>query len=104
MNDVLDWVKDIEETYKYLVEKAEDENQEEIKKYRSEQEEELNEIILKKQKIINDALNTSSIEVRNSMRMFRRLIDNALNAIEQDFINQREDLINTILTHLGFDF
>lgn len=101
---MLDWVKDIEETYKYLVEKAEEENQAEIKKYRSAQEEQLNEIILKKQEVINEALSTSSNEVRSSVRMFRRLIDNALNKIEKDFMDNREEIIHAILKYLGFDF
>ena len=59
-SEFFDWVKDVEETYKYLIEKAKDKNQEEIEEFRIQQEELMKLVIRKKKKIIQDALGSFS--------------------------------------------
>lgn len=104
MVDIFDWVKDIEETYKFLIDKAKEQNQVDIEEYKKEQEEIMEDIIKDKQELITYAMNTLSGEIKAEVKNYRTKFRNALKQIENDYQNHKEELIKVIIEKMGLEF
>lgn len=104
MINIFDWVKDIEETYKFLTEKAKDDSLIEIRNYKKQQEMVLEELFDKKQEFVNLSLKTLSKEFYNEIKMFHIHFNQAINNIEEKYQKNKKKVMNLILKQLGLDF
>jgi F0F1-type ATP synthase membrane subunit b/b' len=102
--DIFDWVKDIEETYKYLIEKAKDESLKVTQDYKVQQEKELENTIKTKQRLIDSTLATLSEEVHDEVKQFDEQIIGALKNIEKTFKRKRKTFVKEILKKIELEF
>ncbi len=102
--EIFDWVKDIEETYKYLIDNAKAENIKEIQRFRTQQEKLMDTIIKRKQELINSMLTKVSEDVHDGIKMFNSQFIKELNNLEEQFNKDKKKIIKIIIEKLGLEF
>ena len=102
--EFFDLVEDIEETYKFLKEKAEEENSNDIEKFKKQQEKNLDNITMKKQEFIQLISKSFLEEVFQGIESFKISFNHALLYFEKEFQKKNTQLIELIIDRLGFEF
>ncbi|TFF87781.1 MAG: hypothetical protein EU549_04145 [Promethearchaeota archaeon] len=101
---IFDYVEDIEETYKFLINKAKERNEKQIKSIRTDEEEKMNKTLQKKKEYVDYVLNDISNKIDGEIEIFQEKLEDILNAIEKSFESNKKELIQKIIKELGFDF
>jgi F0F1-type ATP synthase membrane subunit b/b' len=101
---IFDYVEDIEQTYKFLISKAKERNEEQIKAIRTDEEEKMNNTLQKKNEYIDYVLNDISNKIDGEIEIFQEKLEDILNVIKKSFESNNKELIQNIIEELGFDF
>ena len=104
MIDIFDWVKDIEETYRFLIDNANNELSKEIRDFESEKKKILEVSLNSKQSIIDNALSTLLEECNNGTEIYSERFLEAISKIKDRFEVLNKKLIESITKELGIDF
>jgi molecular chaperone GrpE (heat shock protein) len=99
-----EWVEDIEETYKYLIEKANEENLRDLQAYKDQQDKKMKYIIMKKREFVNLANKNFLEKVHNGMKKFDAEFIQAIKNIEEKYQENKENIIKLIIGKLGIEF
>ncbi|MFX1257974.1 MAG: hypothetical protein ACFFAN_08950 [Promethearchaeota archaeon] len=102
--DIFDWVKDVEETYKYLIEKAREENLADLQDYTTQQEKLMEEILNEKQEIVTYAFKAFSEDLDYRLKKFEGQYIQATKKVQEKYKENKKRLLNLILERLGLDF
>lgn len=102
--EIFDWVHDIEETYKFLIERAKEENLENIQKFKTHQEKLLDAKIKKKRKFVDSNLKLLLKEVTNGVEKLNVFYNQSIENIQTRYEDNRLKIINSIIKQLGFVF
>jgi phosphoribosylanthranilate isomerase len=102
--DIFDWVQDIEETYKFLIEKAKEENLADIQKFKAQEEKLIDFKIKKKRNFVDSNLKLLLEEVNNGMEKLTVFYNQSIENIQVKYEENRLKIINSIIKQLGFEF
>ena len=102
--EIFKWVKDIEKVYDDLIEKAKNENLEELREFRGNQEGIMEELLSKKQEILSLAFKNLSLEVNEEIENFDKELEGSIKKIEKNYQKNKDMIKKSILEKLGFDF
>lgn len=102
--DIFDWVQDIEETYKFLIEKAKEENLADIQKFKAQEEKLIDFKIKKKRNFVDSNLKLLLEEVNNGMEKLTVFYNQSIENIQVKYEENRLKIINSIIKKLGFEF
>lgn len=102
--EIFDWVHDIEETYKFLIERAKEENLENIQKFKTYQEKLIDVKIKKKQKFVDSNLKRLLKEVTSGVEKLNVFYHQSIDNIQAKYEDNRLKIINSIIKQLGFEF
>lgn len=102
--EIFDWVQDIEETYKFLIEKAKEENLEDIQKFKAQEEKLIDIKIKKKQNFVDSNLKLLLEEVNIGMEKLKVFFNQSIENIQVKYEENRLKIINSIIKQLGFEF
>jgi hypothetical protein len=101
---IFEWAQDIEKVYQQLIEKARQENASEVQVFKEEQEKVLKELLKKNHDLVNLSLESLSEDVTSGIRSYETQFDEALKSIEKDYQKKKSELIEEIISKLGFNF
>ena len=104
MMNIFEWANEIEKVYEQLMEKARKENSLEIQVFKEQQENLLKELLKKNHDLVNLSLESLSEDVTNGIRAYEAQFDEALKSIEKEYQRKKNELINEIISKLGFNF
>ncbi len=102
--EIFDWVHDIEETYKFLIEKAKEENLENIQKFKTHQEKLIDIKIKKKRNFVDSNLKLLLKEVTSGVEKLNVFYNQSIENIQTKYEDNRLKIINSIIKQLGFEF
>ncbi len=102
--EIFNWMNDIEKIYGNLIEKAREENRLELQELKKEQEKLIEDDILKKNKFIKENLRALSEKALDLVSTFQNEINEALSKMDLRFEHDMENLVNSVLKKLGFEF
>lgn len=102
--EIFDWVQDIEETYKFLIEKAKEENLADIQKFKAQEEKLIDVKIKKKQNFVDSNLKLLLEEVNIGMEKLKVFFNQSIENIQVKYEENRLKIINSIIKQLGFEF
>ena len=102
--EIFKWVKDIEKVYDDLIEKAKNENLEELREFRENQEGIMEELLSKKQEILSLAFKNLSIEVNKEIENFDKKLEKLIKNIEKNYQKNKDLIKKSVLQQIGFDF
>lgn len=102
--EIFKWVKDIEMVYDDLIEKAKNENLEELREFRENQEGIMEDLLSKKQEILSLAFKNLSIDVNKEIENFDKKLEGLIKKIEKNYQKNKDLIKKSILEKLGFDF
>jgi len=101
---IFNWVKDIEETYDELIEKAQNENKSELNKLKEQEETNLKETLDEKGNFIERVLNELKQDLNFRISNFKQKIDKEIEKTEKDYKNNQDQIIKQVLSDIGVDF
>jgi len=104
MMNIFEWANEIEKVYGQLMEKARKENSLEIQVFKEQQENVLKELLKKNHDLVNLSLESLSEDVTNGIRAYEAQFDEALKSIEKEYQRKKNELIDEIISKLGFNF
>ena len=104
MTDIFDWVKDIEETYKYLIEDTKKVRLTDLESFQEQQGMIFKNIIKKKQQIIDNTLDDLTKEFNRGMDLFENQFKETINQIRIQYQKNKNKIINLIINQLGLEF
>jgi len=102
--EIFDWVQDIEETYKFLIEKAKEEHLVDIQKFKAQEEKLIDVKIKKKQNFVDSNLKLLLEEVNIGMEKLKVFFNQSIENIQVKYDENRLKIINSIIKQLGFEF
>ena len=102
--EIFKWAKEVESIYANLIEKAKEQSILEIQNIREEQEKILEESIQKKQELIKSTFKELSTNVNEQIGTFESKLIHKVKLIEEQYLKNKEALINKTIKKLGFDF
>jgi len=102
--EIFNWVKEIENMYNDIVEKAKSENLNDIKSSRAHQEELLEQKVKRTQEKVKAGMRTLSLEENDKANAFNLLLNDLIDKIEKNIQENKDELINLIIKKLGFNF
>lgn len=102
--EIFDYIEDIEETYKFLIQEAKKENFNDIIIYENEQRETMIKVLKENQKILEDTLKIFKETMELDMKTFEKKVSDSLFTIRKNFRKKRRNLIELVLGNLGFEF
>ncbi len=97
-------VKEIEDIYEKLVEKARLENKNDLESFKNQQEEEINSSNEKNQKFLESTLKIISEDMNNGINFYREQVNESLEHIKIKYKENKKIIIENILKEFGFDF
>ena len=97
-------VKEIEDIYEKLVEKARLENKNDLESFKNQQEEEINSSNEKNQKFLESTLKIISEDMNNGINFYREQVNESLEHIKNKYKENKKIIIENILKEFGFDF
>lgn len=101
---IFEWVEEIENIYKDLIDKAKKENLTELENLRSEREKNMEEKIETNHKIVNSALNSLIKELDNKNTFIAEKVKEFKTKMEEQYQNSKDELFNLLIKDIGFDF
>ncbi len=101
---IFDWVKDIEDIYEKLIEKAKMDNKNNLDDFKKQQEHAIKEFHDKNEEFIHSTLNIISEDTIKGIKMFGDQLNIALEAIKNEFQKEKYKLIEKIIEEFGFNF
>ena len=104
MIDIFDWVKDLEETYKYLIEDTKKVRLTDLESFQEQQGMIFKNTIKKKQKIIDNTLDDLTKEINRGMDLFENQFKETINQIRIQYQKNKNKIINLIINQLGLEF
>lgn len=102
--DVFKWIKDIEDVYEDLINKAKDVNLKDIEDFRELQRKTFENFLSKKNELVNNAFFKLTSDVDSEIKMFRDKMNTAIKKIEHEFENNIQNLQKLIITEAELDF
>ncbi|MFW9820871.1 MAG: hypothetical protein ACFFE5_14785 [Candidatus Thorarchaeota archaeon] len=101
---IFEWVEEIENIYKDLIDNAKKENLAELENLRSEQEKNMEEKIKLNHKIVDSALNSLIKKLDEKDVYIKEKIKEFQTKMEEHYQNSKEELFNLLIKGIGFDF
>ncbi|TFG17985.1 MAG: hypothetical protein EU531_01735 [Promethearchaeota archaeon] len=102
--EIFKWAKEIERISENLIDKAKEANLREIQTLKEEQENKIEETIQKKRSVIDLALKSLSDEVNDQVSIFESNLLHKMKKVEENYLKNKDKIINEVLKRLGFDF
>ena len=102
--EIFKWMKEIEEVYIELIEKAKKENLDDIEKLKNDQDNHVEKILLTKQELINSALKSLSEELEQKENDFKKKISQILKKNEINYEENKIQLISSVIKQLELEF
>jgi F0F1-type ATP synthase membrane subunit b/b' len=97
--ELFKWLIDIEEKYDSLINQAKSEGEEQVEDLKSQKDSEMESIIKKKKDFVDSVLNNLMNEVKEQITSYKEI-----KLINENYINNRDKLVQIILKKLGYDF
>ena len=104
MTDIFDWVKDIEETYTFLIEDTKKVRLTDLEGFQEQQGMIFKNSIKKKQQIIDSTLDDLTEEFNRGMDLFENQFKETINQIKIQYQKNKNKIINLIINQLGLEF
>ncbi|MFW9821679.1 MAG: hypothetical protein ACFFE4_02010 [Candidatus Thorarchaeota archaeon] len=101
---IFDWVEEIENIYKNLIDKSKEENLTELENLRSEQEKYMEEKIDTNHKIVNSALNSLIKKLDDKNTFITEKLKEFKTKMAEQYLNSKEELFKLLIKDIGFDF
>jgi len=101
---IFNWVKDIEETYDELIEKAQKENKSELNNLKEQEETNLKQTLDKKRNFIERVLNELKQDIDFRISNFKQKINKEIEKTEKDYKSIQDQIIKQVLSDIGVDF
>ncbi|MGQ4873387.1 MAG: hypothetical protein ACP6IY_04855 [Promethearchaeia archaeon] len=102
--DFFEWALEIEEIYENIINKAKQQNIEEIKNFTKEIENEIENKLEKKQKLVQDILKVLVKEIDHLSNAFDKDISFVLDELKTRYEQNKIELIKNILKEIGIEF
>ncbi len=102
--EIFEWVKDVEKIYEDLIEKAKNENLDELENLRTEQESIMEKKIVTFRELVGSALESLSKSLENENLFIKKKLKDFKKKMENSYNDNKENLIKLIIKDIGFDF
>ncbi|MFX1493854.1 MAG: hypothetical protein ACFFBZ_06195 [Promethearchaeota archaeon] len=102
--ELFKWLEDIQDLYKSLIEKAQKESIIEIKQLETERKNEMEKILKKKDEFVNSIINDLLKTMRNHVSNFKSNNNKEIEKLKENYFNNRNNLVKSILEKLGYNF
>ncbi|MFW9945430.1 MAG: hypothetical protein ACFFDX_01230 [Candidatus Odinarchaeota archaeon] len=102
--ELFKWLEDIQDLYKSLIEKAQKESIIEIKQLETERKNEMEKILKKKEEFVNSIINDLLKTMKNHISNFKSNNNKEIEKLKENYFNNRNNLVKSILEKLGYNF
>ena len=102
--EIFNWVKEIEDLYKELIEKTQNENLTEIQNLKNKNDELIDKTLMEKQKFVSLWLKNLSDTVNDEIKKLNLKLVDVFKEIELNFQKRCKNLEESIIEKLGFNF
>ncbi|MFW9971677.1 MAG: hypothetical protein ACFFDF_15890 [Candidatus Odinarchaeota archaeon] len=101
---IFEWVEEIEEIYKNLIDKAKNTNLTELENLRSDEEKNMEKKIETNHEIVNSALKAQLQKLDNENSFIMEKIKDFKKKMENQYKNSKKELFELLIKEIGFDF
>ncbi|MFX1273927.1 MAG: hypothetical protein ACFFBP_12385 [Promethearchaeota archaeon] len=101
---IFEWVKEIEDVYDKLIEKAKIENENSLEAFKKQQLETINLNQKKNSEFMDSTMKIISEEINNGLKKHTDEFTKALENVKNDYYKNKKKLIEKIINQFGFDF
>ena len=102
--EIFKFANEIEKVYEDLIKNAKEDNLSELRALRNNQEKMMEFALNQKQQIVNLALKNVAEEVDIEINNFKNLLNQNIKNIEEQFQNNKNSIIKSIIQKLGLEF
>jgi len=102
--NIFESVKEIEDIYDKLVEKARLENKDDLESFKKQQEDEIKLNNEKNQKFLDSTLKIISEDISKGIKFYKEQVNESLEYIKNKYKENKKIIIKNILKEFGFDF
>ncbi|TXT61593.1 MAG: hypothetical protein BAJALOKI2v1_20046 [Promethearchaeota archaeon] len=102
--DIFKWVEDIEETYKYIMERAEEDKKNKIEKVEKQEKENRKKTLNKKRNFVDRVLKKLESDIHKKTEEFHTAISEEIESIRDQYEENQTKLIESIKNQLEMNF